>query len=118
MALTPRGVNRVLVWSALNMGAAGFRILSRVVVPATAPFIFAGFRVTLPIAMIIVVITEMIGSADGLGYLVIFAMASFKTDRMLAATVVIAGLGLGLDRLLVAVRQRLVFWEKLQSYYA
>lgn len=113
-----RGVNRVLVWSALNMGASGFRILGRVVVPATAPFIFAGFRVALPIAMIIVVITEMIGSADGLGYLVIFAMASFKTDRMLAATVVIAGLGLGLDRLLVAVRNRLVFWEKLQSYYA
>ncbi len=113
-----RGVKGVLVWSALNMGASPARILARVVVPATAPFIFAGLRVALPIAMIVVIITEMIGSADGLGYLVIFAMASFKTDRMLAAVVVIALLGLGLDRLLVAVRQRLVFWEKLQSYYA
>jgi NitT/TauT family transport system permease protein len=112
-----RNVDRVLVWSALNMGASRARILRTVVVPATAPFIFAGFRIALPIAMIVVIITEMIGSADGLGYVVIFAMASLKTDRMLAAVVVIALLGLALDRVLVAVRDRLVFWEKLQAYY-
>lgn len=112
-----RGVNRVLLWSALNMGASRAQILRRVVVPATAPYIFAGFRVALPIAMIVVIITEMIGSADGLGYLVIYSLASLKTDRMLATVVVIALLGLGLDRLLVLLRNRLVFWEKLESYY-
>jgi NitT/TauT family transport system permease protein len=112
-----RGVNRVLLWSALNMGASRAQILWRVVVPATAPYIFAGFRVALPIAMIVVIITEMIGSADGLGYLVVYSLASLKTDRMLATVVVIALLGLGLDRLLVVLRDRLVFWEKLESYY-
>ena len=112
-----RGVNRVLLWSALNMGASRAQILRRVVVPAAAPYIFAGFRVALPIAMIVVIITEMIGSADGLGYLVIYSLASLKTDRMLAIVVVIALLGLGLDRLLVLLRNRLVFWERLESYY-
>lgn len=113
-----RGVNRVLLWSALNMGASRAQTLRRVVVPATAPYIFAGFRVALPIAMIVVIITEMISSADGLGYLVIYSLASLKTDRMLAAVLVIALLGLGLDRFLVLLRNRLVFWEKLESYYA
>ncbi len=112
-----RAVNRVLVWSALNMGASRGQILRRVVVPAAAPYVFAGFRVALPIAMIIVIITEMIGSADGLGYLVIYSLASLKTDRMLAAVVAIALLGLALDRLLVLLRNRLVFWERLESYY-
>ncbi len=112
-----RGVNRVLLWSALNMGASRAQILWRVVMPATAPYIFAGFRVALPIAMIVVIITEMIGSADGLGYLVIYSLASLKTDRMLATVAVIALLGLGLDRLVVVLRDRLVFWEKLESYY-
>lgn len=113
-----RAVSRVLVWSAANMGASRGRILMSVVVPAMAPFIFAGFRIAMPIAMIVVIITEMISSADGLGYLVMYSLASFKTDRMLAAVVVIALVGVALDRLVVRLRNRLVFWERLDSYYA
>jgi NitT/TauT family transport system permease protein len=113
-----RAVNRVLLWSAANMGASRARILWRVVVPATAPFIFAGLRIALPIAMIVVIITEMISSADGLGYLVMYSLASFKTDRMLAVVVAIALLGVALDWLIVWLRDRLVFWERLDSYYA
>jgi NitT/TauT family transport system permease protein len=113
-----RAVNRVLVWSAANMGASRARILWRVVIPAAAPFIFAGFRVALPIAMIVVIITEMISSADGLGYLAMYSLASFKTDRMLAVVVMIALIGVALDWLVTLLRDRLVFWEKLDSYYA
>jgi NitT/TauT family transport system permease protein len=112
-----RDVNRVLIWSAQNMGASGGEVLRRIVIPATAPFIFAGFRMALPVALIVVVITEMISSADGLGYQVIYAMSSLKTDRMLAVVVVIALLGWLLDKLLVVVRDRLVYWEKLETYY-
>ena len=113
-----RAVNRVLLWSAANMGASRARILWRVVVPAAAPFIFAGFRIALPIAMIVVIITEMISSADGLGYLAMYSLASFKTDRMLAVVVMIALIGVALDWLVTLLRDRLVFWEKLDSYYA
>ena len=112
-----RAVSRVLVWSAANMGASRARILRSVVVPAAAPYIFAGFRIALPIALIVVIITEMISSADGLGYLAMYALASFKTDRMLAIVVVIALIGVALDRLAVRLRDRLVFWERLDSYY-
>src|SRR5437879_3391804 len=112
-----RNVNRALLWSAQKIGASRMEILRRIVIPATAPFIFAGFRVALPVAMIVVVITEMISSADGLGYQVIYALSSLKTDRMLALVVVIALLGWLLDRSLVALRDRLVYWEKLETYY-
>ncbi|HSF02964.1 MAG TPA: ABC transporter permease, partial [Solirubrobacterales bacterium] len=99
-----RAANRVLLWSAANMGASPGQTLRKVVVPAAAPYIFAGFRVALPIAMIVVTITEMIGSADGLGYLAMYSLASLRTDRMLAVVVIIALLGLALDRLLVLLR--------------
>jgi len=112
-----RSVNRVLLWSAQNMGASRSEILRRVVIPATAPFIFAGLRVALPVALIVVIITEMVSSADGLGYLVIYALSSLQTARMLAVVVVIALLGLLLDWLLVLLRDRLVYWEKLETYY-
>ena len=112
-----REVQEKLLWSARNMGASRAAILRRVVIPATTPFIFAGFRVAVPVAMIVVVITEMISSADGLGYQVIYAMASLKTDRMLAVVVVIAALGWLLDKAVVLARDRLIYWEKLDTYY-
>src|SRR3989440_597109 len=76
-----RSVDRVLVWSAENMGASRARSFARVVLPATLPYVFAALRVALPVAMIVVVITEMISSADGLGYVVIYSLSSLKTDR-------------------------------------
>jgi len=112
-----REVQEKLLWSARNMGASRAAILRRVVIPATTPFIFAGFRVAVPVAMIVVVITEMVSSADGLGYQVIYAMASLKTDRMLAVVVVIAALGYLLDKAVVLARDRLIYWEKLDTYY-
>jgi len=112
-----RGVDRVLLWSAQNMGASRGETLRRVVIPATAPFIFAGFRVAVPVAMIVVVITEMVSSADGLGYLVIYSLSSLRTDRMLAVVVAIALLGYLLDKAVVLARDRLIYWEKLDTYY-
>ncbi len=112
-----RSVNKVLLWSAQNMGASRAATLRRVVMPATAPFIFAGFRIAVPVAMIVVVITEMVSSADGLGYLVIYSMSSLRTDRMLSVVVVIAILGWLLDKAVVLARDRLIYWEKLDTYY-
>ncbi|PYN99621.1 MAG: taurine ABC transporter permease [Candidatus Rokuibacteriota bacterium] len=112
-----RDVNRVLLWSGRNMGASRAQVMRRIVLPATAPYIFAGFRVALPVALIVVVITEMVSSADGLGYAAIYALASLKTDRMLAVVIVIAALGLALDQALVALRNRLIYWETLETYY-
>jgi ABC-type nitrate/sulfonate/bicarbonate transport system permease component len=99
-----RQVNRTLLWSARNMGASGAQVLRRVVIPATVPFI-------------VVVITEMVSSADGLGYLVIYSLSSLQTARMLAVVVVIALLGVALDAALLFARDRLVYWEKLETYY-
>ena len=112
-----RSVNRVLLWSAQNMGASRGETLRRVVIPASAPYIFAGFRVAVPVAMIVVVITEMVRSADGLGYLVSYSLSSLRTDRMLAVVVVIAALGYLLDKTVVLARDRLIYWEKLDTYY-
>ena len=112
-----RSVHRVLLWSAQNMGASRARTFARVVLPATLPYVFAALRVALPVALIVAIITEMISSVDGLGYLVTYSLSSLKTDRMLALVVVISLLGLALDRALVSLRTRLVYWEKLDTYY-
>ena len=112
-----RAVNPIFIWSAQNMGASRLRMLVRVIFPAMLPYVFAALRVALPVALIVAIITEMISSVDGLGYLVSYSLSSFKTDRMLAIVVVISALGLALDHALVALRSRLVYWEKLDTFY-
>lgn len=112
-----RGVSPLLIWSAQNMGASRARTLARVVFPAMLPYVFASLRVALPVALIVAIITEMISSVDGLGYLVSYSLSSLKTDRMLALVVVISLLGLALDHAVVALRNRLVYWEKLDAFY-
>lgn len=113
-----RGVPKALLWSAGSMGAGRWTTLVRVVLPSTMPYVFAALRVALPVALIVVVITEMISSVDGLGYLISYSLSSLKTDRILALVVVIAALGLALDRALIGLRDRLVYWEKLDTYFA
>ena len=94
------------------MGASRAQVLRKIVLPAAAPAIFAGFRIAMPIALIVVIITEMIGSADGLGYFVMAALADLRTDRMLAGVVAIALIGVALDALLSRARRRAIFWER------
>jgi ABC-type nitrate/sulfonate/bicarbonate transport system permease component len=59
----------------------------------------------------------MVSSADGLGYMVIYALSSLRTDRMLAVVIAISLIGLALDWAIVFLRSRLVYWEKLDTYY-
>ena len=106
-----RWTDRVLIWAALNMGATRWQVFSRVLVPAALPVFFTGLRIALPVALIITLVTELIGESRGLGYFVTYASASFQYARALAAFAVIAAIGFALDRILVFIRHRVVFWQ-------
>jgi ABC-type nitrate/sulfonate/bicarbonate transport system permease component len=49
--------------------------------------------------------------------MVIYALSSLRTDRMLAVVIAISLIGLALDWAIVFLRSRLVYWEKLDTYY-
>jgi NitT/TauT family transport system permease protein len=106
-----RGVNRLYVWSAASMGATPARVFARVVLPAAAPSIFTGLRIALPLALVIAVLTEMIGSSRGLGWLLTYATASLSRPQVFAGVAAIALVGFVLDHLLTAARARLIPWE-------
>ncbi|RZS85529.1 ABC transporter permease [Pigmentiphaga kullae] len=106
-----RAVAPRLVWSARNMGAGPVRIFLRVLLPAALPAIMSGIRVALPLSMVVVIITEMIGDSTGLGYYIAYASASFMYAESYAGVIAVALIGFTLDRLLVALRGRIIFWE-------
>lgn len=107
-----RTVDRVHVWAARNMGASDRQIFWRVLLPGAAPAIFAGLRIALPISLIVVIITEMIGESRGLGYYITYASASFEYATAFAGVAAVAAIGFTLDRVLVWLRNRVIFWER------
>ena len=107
-----RNAERVLVWASRNAGASNSQMFWRVFVPSAAPTIFAGIRIALPVALIVTIITELIGESRGLGYVVAFSSASFEPARAMAAFAVIAAIGFSFDRTLIFLRRRLIYWQK------
>jgi NitT/TauT family transport system permease protein len=107
-----RAVNERYVWAARNMGANEAQVFWKVIVPGALPQICAGLRIALPVALVIAILTEMIGATEGMGYLIAYASASLSRAQVFAGVVVIAVVGFVLDRLLALVRRRLVFWER------
>jgi NitT/TauT family transport system permease protein len=106
------GVPTRLVWSAQNCGAGRATVLRRVIVPAALPSIFSGLRIALPVAIIVVVLTEMIGDSIGLGYYITIWSTRFSFANVYAAIVVIGLCGLALDQAMLLLRHRLVYWER------
>ena len=107
-----RSVNRLYIWSAQNMGASAAQLFFKVILPASAPAIFSGLRIAFPIALVIAIITEMVGATEGLGWLIAYASASLSRGQVFAGVAVIAAIGFVLDRLLATLRNRLIFWER------
>ena len=103
-----RGVKPTLIWTAASMGASRMRIIARVIVPAALGGIFTGLRIALPLALIVIIVTEMIGDTRGLGFYIGDGSAAFRVDRVYVGIFMTGVLGFTLDRLLTVI-QRFVF---------
>src|SRR3954464_10606267 len=106
-----RATQRILVWSARNMGATQAQIFRRVVLPGALPLIFSGMRVSLALSFIVMFATEMINARSGLGHLIREAENGLRFDLMYVALLAIAILGYAGDRLLRFLRSKLLPWE-------
>ena len=102
------GVERNLVRMARSMGAGTWRVFFRVVLPATLPQIFAGMRIGLSLAFVLLFAAELIGSRDGLGFLVIEGQDALRFDIMLAGISGFAVAGVLSDWVLMLIRGRLL----------
>jgi len=105
-----RAANPLWVWAAQNMGASPRQVFLRVLLPAAGVQIFGGLRVSLALAFILMLASEMIGSSNrlGLGFLILNADAGGRFDMMFAAILTIAIWGFAADRLLLWARRRLL----------
>ena len=82
-----------------------------VVLPAASPKIFAGLRVSLSLALVLMVISELVGSVDGIGYRLLYAQRQFDFPAMWAGIVLLGVLGFVLNSGLSAVERKVLAWQ-------
>ncbi len=109
------GIRTQFIWSAENFGAGRMTVLLRVVVPAAVPAIFAGMRIALPVALTVVIVTEMIGDTKGLGYYITIWSTRYRYANVYAGMLTIAICGLLLDRAMMWLRGVLLAWTLYEN---
>jgi ABC-type nitrate/sulfonate/bicarbonate transport system permease component len=101
-------INPLFIWAARNMGAKPRTVFFRVVIPAVAPQLFSGIRIGLAHAFVVLFAAELIGSKAGLANLITYGEDWVRFDLMFAGIVCFAVLGFLADRILLAVRRRVL----------
>lgn len=79
-----------------------------VLIPTAAPKIFAGLRISLSLALILMVISELVGATDGLGYQLTVAQGGFDFPTMWAVVVLLGIIGYAANSALLAVERRIL----------
>lgn len=103
-----KAVKEIWLRSALAMGADNSRIFRHVILPGALPYILTGMRLGLAQAWRILVAVEMLAAVPwGLGWLIFGAREFLNTDAMMAGIVVIAVIGLTLEKFV---------FQKLENY--
>jgi ABC-type nitrate/sulfonate/bicarbonate transport system permease component len=106
------GVEKELLWSASNMGAKNRELLWQILLPAALPQILTGLQVALPIALIVVVVTEMQMGGYGLGGAMMQASRFANSRGVFAGIVEIAVIGYALVAVMAWLRRRLLRWHQ------
>ncbi|WP_122435584.1 ABC transporter permease [Pseudomonas viridiflava] len=106
-----RGIDRKLVEVGQMYGFSRYRLTRRILLPAALPGLFTGLRSGMSLAWMFLVAAELIAATKGLGYLLSDGRETSRPDIVLAAIVVLAGLGKLSDGLLARLERRCLSWR-------
>jgi ABC-type nitrate/sulfonate/bicarbonate transport system permease component len=105
-----RGTDSVLIATGRTFGLGRTAITFKIILPAAMPYIFAGMRVAVGLALLMTILTEMLAGNSGLGYLVLENQRSFRIREMYAWLVILAIVGLLINIAMAKVERRWVPW--------
>jgi NitT/TauT family transport system permease protein len=100
-------IDPVLPEAAYTLGATEFQTIRKVVLPAALPNIITGLKVGVGIGLMCTVAAEMIGSNNGLGYIILTSTSMLNTGAAIVGMLTIGIIGLGLDYLFNRVEKDL-----------
>ncbi len=107
-----RSVDPVLIRTARTFGLSRLQTVWKVILPVAGPCIMTGLRVATAIALILTVISEMIGATSGIGYFILGSQRTLQIAEMYAGILVLALTGYAINRAFMMVDGRLMAWHK------
>ncbi|MCK2221543.1 ABC transporter permease [Actinomadura sp. ATCC 31491] len=107
-----RTVDRTYTETAVVFNLSKEQYLRLVLLPAASPKIFAGLRLSLSLALILMVISELFGSTNGIGYQLLQAQRSFDGAGVWATIALLGVLGYLVNSLFVLAERRLLVWHR------
>jgi ABC-type nitrate/sulfonate/bicarbonate transport system permease component len=90
-----------------------FKILIQVYIPYSLPFLLQGIRNAIHIALVMLFVTELSGSSQGLGYFISTTQLSYRIDQMIVGLLILGIIGWFGDYLIVKLFQKAFIWLKI-----
>ena len=104
-------VDRTLIRMAQSFGLSWLSIVRKIVLPGAMPGILSGLRISLAIAIILLVAAEMLGAEYGIGAYVLEAGSLYDLDRLFAGVVILSLLGVLVSAAISLLERHLLGWR-------
>jgi NitT/TauT family transport system permease protein len=106
-----RNMDRDLLRAARAFCASDWQIFKTLAIPGSVPFILTGVRQGVAVGLIGVVVGEMLGSSEGIGFMVAYGGQTFQTDTLFVGFVIIAFAGVLLTSITERLERRFSRWR-------
>jgi sulfonate transport system permease protein len=84
----------------------------RVVLPSASPQIFAGLRVSLAVALAVLVFSEMLAGTEGLGFFILYSQETYQIPAMWSGIIMLGLLGYAVNIIFVLMERRIMGWHR------
>lgn len=110
-----REVSPVVLANARMLGANRQQLLRTVYLPSATSWVFSSLHTSVGLAFVGAVVGEYLGSARGVGYLILQAEGTFDVNTVMAGIAVLTACALALDALVGRIERRLMKWQPRQG---
>jgi NitT/TauT family transport system permease protein len=108
-------VSPVVLANARMLGASSRDLLRTVYLPSATSWVFSSLHTSVGMAFVGAVVGEYLGSAAGVGYLILQAEAVFDINTVFAGILVLTAFALALDAMVTLAEKRLLVWRPTQG---
>jgi len=110
-----RDVSPVLISNARMMGANARQLLRYVYLPSAMSWVFSSLHASVGMAFVGAVVGEYLGSARGVGFLILQAEGIFDINTVFAGMILLTVFALLLDSAVTIAEKRLMRWRPSSS---
>ncbi len=104
-------VSPTVLANARMLGASQRQLLRHVYLPSAMSWVFSSLHTSVGLAFVGAVVGEYLGSARGVGYLILQAEGTFDINTVMAGILVLTAFALVLDWAVGRVERRLMKWQ-------